>query len=85
MLSLIIASRSPSHFACLMELMPRSDRARLIDFVKLRGVVEGSRRSVIFPESDSFTLEASHQRVTARYYSGSNGRAGASMVAANSR
>ncbi len=27
--------------------MPRSDRARLMDFVKLRGVVEGSRRSMM--------------------------------------
>ena len=33
--------------ACLMELMPRSERARLIDLVKFKGVVEGSRRSGI--------------------------------------
>ena len=37
---------SPSHRVCLIELMPRSDNARFIDFVKLSGVVEGSRRSV---------------------------------------
>ena len=30
-----------------MELMPRSDRARLIDFVKFKGVVDGSRKSEI--------------------------------------
>lgn len=29
----------------LIALIPRSERARLIDLVKLRGVVEGSRRS----------------------------------------
>ena len=28
-----------------MELMPRSDRARLIDLVKFKGVVDGSRKS----------------------------------------
>lgn len=28
------------------ELMPRSERARFIDLVKLRGVVDGSRRSM---------------------------------------
>lgn len=36
--------------ACLMELMPRSERARLIDFVKFKGVVDGSRRSRTGPE-----------------------------------
>ena len=30
-----------------MELMPRSDKARLIDFVKFKGVVDGSRKSEI--------------------------------------
>lgn len=30
-----------------MELMPRSDRARLIDFVKFNGAVDGSRKSKI--------------------------------------
>lgn len=28
-----------------MELMPRSDRAKLMDFVKFKGVVDGSRKS----------------------------------------
>ena len=28
-----------------MELIPRSDKARLIDLVKFKGVVEGSRKS----------------------------------------
>ncbi len=39
------ASRSPGRFAFLIEFMPRSDKARLMDLVKLRGVVDGSRRS----------------------------------------
>ena len=43
--SLRILSRIPTHCDCLMELMPRSDRARLIDFVKFNGVVDGSRKS----------------------------------------
>ena len=30
-----------------MELIPRSDNARLIDFVKFNGVVDGSRKSGI--------------------------------------
>lgn len=34
-------------FAFFKELMPRSDIARLIDFVKLSGVVAGSRKSMI--------------------------------------
>lgn len=37
---------SPSFLACLKELIPRSERARLMDLVKFRGVVEGSLRSV---------------------------------------
>jgi hypothetical protein len=31
--------------------MPRSDRARLIDFVKFKGMVDGSRRSSQKPDS----------------------------------
>ena len=45
MVSLRTCSSSPSHLDCRMELMPRSDRARLIDFVKFKGVVDGSRKS----------------------------------------
>jgi len=40
----------------LRELMPRSDRARLIDFAKLRGVVLGSRRSSPFVSTRNCTL-----------------------------
>lgn len=32
---------------CLIAFIPRSDKARLIDFVKFKGVMEGSRRSMI--------------------------------------
>lgn len=45
MVSSSIASSRPSQLDSLKELMPRSDRAKLMDLVKLRGVVEGSRRS----------------------------------------
>lgn len=45
MVSLSTVANRPLHLANLMELIPRSDKARLIDFVKLRGVVDGSRRS----------------------------------------
>ncbi len=45
MVSLSTPSRSPSEFACRIELIPRSDNARLMDLVKFKGVVEGSRRS----------------------------------------
>lgn len=38
-------SRSPGQSDFLNEFMPRSDRARLIDFVKFSGVVDGSRKS----------------------------------------
>lgn len=41
-----IESRSLGCPAFLMAVIPRSDKARLIDFVKLRGTVDGSRRSV---------------------------------------
>lgn len=40
-----IVSSRPGHCASRSELMPRSDNARLIDLVKLSGVVLGSRRS----------------------------------------
>ena len=40
-----IVSSKPGHCASRSELMPRSDSARLIDFVKFSGVVVGSRRS----------------------------------------
>lgn len=45
-----IVSRStfsirPGRSNCVSELMPRSDRARLIDLVKFNGTVAGSRRS----------------------------------------
>jgi len=40
-----IVSSRPGHCASLRELIPRSDRARFIDLVKLSGVVVGSRRS----------------------------------------
>jgi hypothetical protein len=36
---------------CLIALMPLSDSARLMDLVKLRGVVEGSRRSILYQMS----------------------------------
>ena len=39
------SSSKPSHLALLIELIPRSDRARLMDFVKFKGVVVGSLRS----------------------------------------
>ena len=45
MVSAMMLSSRPSFLACLMELMPRSDKARLMDLVKFRGVVEDSRRS----------------------------------------
>lgn len=41
-----IESRSLGCPAFLMAVIPRSDKARLIDLVKLRGTVDGSRRSV---------------------------------------
>lgn len=37
----------PGAFALLIELIPRSDKARLIDFVKFKGTVDGSRRSKV--------------------------------------
>ena len=37
----------PSHLAFLIELIPRSERARLMDLVKFKGVVDGSRRSLL--------------------------------------
>ena len=40
-----IESRRPGHSTFLRELMPRSDKARFMDLVKFRGVVDGSRRS----------------------------------------
>lgn len=40
-----IESRSLGCPAFRMAVIPRSDNARLIDFVKLRGTVDGSRRS----------------------------------------
>jgi ABC-type iron transport system FetAB permease component len=43
--SLNTASMRVGELACLMALIPRSDSARLMDLVKFRGVVEGSRRS----------------------------------------
>lgn len=46
------SSRRPPAFAWRMELIPRSDNAKLIDFVKFNGVVEGSRRSIQVSESD---------------------------------
>ena len=46
----MVALRTRSNRASLPDsliaLIPRSERARLIDLVKLRGVVEGSRRSI---------------------------------------
>ena len=39
------ASAIPGIPDCLTELMPRSERARLMDLVKLRGDVLGSRKS----------------------------------------
>ena len=47
MVSLSKFSRRPSECAHLIELMPRSDRAKLMDFVKFNGVVEGSRKSIM--------------------------------------
>ena len=43
--SVIISSRSFPDFAFLIEFIPRSDKARLIDLVKFKGVVDGSRKS----------------------------------------
>lgn len=40
------SSTKPGRFASFIELMPRSEMARLIDFVKFKEVVDGSRRSV---------------------------------------
>lgn len=40
------ASIRPGAFAFVMELIPRSERARLMDLVKFKGIVDGSRRSV---------------------------------------
>jgi hypothetical protein len=37
-----------------MALMPRSERARLMDLVKFRGVVEGSLRSTRYRVSEKF-------------------------------
>lgn len=45
MVSRITSSISEGLPALLIAFIPRSDNARLIDFVKLRGVVEGSLRS----------------------------------------
>lgn len=47
MVSLNTSSRSPSQSDCLIELIPRSESARLIDFVKFKGTVEGSLRSSV--------------------------------------
>lgn len=38
-------SRRDGRPKCLRALIPRSERARLMDLVKFSGVVEGSRRS----------------------------------------
>jgi hypothetical protein len=43
--SLRTASRRAGRLAILIELIPLSDRARLIDLVKFKGFVVGSRRS----------------------------------------
>lgn len=40
-----------------MALIPRSESARLIDFVKFRGMVEGSRRSELVSERDICDLQ----------------------------
>lgn len=45
MLSLIIFESKSSFPEILREFTPRSDKARLIDLVKFRGVVDGSRKS----------------------------------------
>lgn len=46
MVSAMMRSSKPSLPLARRELIPRSERARLIDRVKFNGVVEGSRRSV---------------------------------------
>lgn len=43
----MIFSTNPGRFAKRIEFKPRSDMARLIDFVKFRGMVEGSRGSIL--------------------------------------
>ena len=54
MVSSRIDSIRPGHLASLIELIPRSERARLMDLVKFRGVVDGSRRSRVGGEFSSF-------------------------------
>jgi hypothetical protein len=49
MVSLRTASASSDKPVCRRELIPRSDKARLIDLEKLSGVVSGSRRSIHVP------------------------------------
>lgn len=44
--SSITSSASPGKLEAFIAVTPLSDKARLIDLVKLRGVVVGSRRSM---------------------------------------
>lgn len=46
MVSSITALMNPGRLVCFMELIPRSEMARLMDLVKFRGVVEALRRSM---------------------------------------
>lgn len=46
MVSSITFSASPGTLEAFIAFTPLSDKARLIDLVKLRGVVVGSRRSM---------------------------------------
>lgn len=80
MVSLRTASRRPSHLANLIELIPRSDKARLIDFVKLRGVVDGSRRSNHLKESDFRFGHGEDFAIFATQRSGLNLTAGLPLV-----
>ncbi len=54
MVSLRTFRKSSGRPEFLMALMPRSERARLMDLVKFRGVVEGSLRSTRYRVSEKF-------------------------------
>lgn len=49
-------SKSEDWFACRIALIPRSEMARLIDLVKLSGIVPGSRRSAEQLVTDSLRV-----------------------------